>query len=51
VTQLDLGAIHAPLTWVFPHADESERAWLPSTGLLCHQGDDLVLVDWKPGGP
>jgi len=45
VTLLDLGAIHAPLNWVFPHAEEGELAWLPSNGLLCRQGEDAVLVD------
>lgn len=45
VTQLDLGAIHAPLTWVDPHADETELAWLPSNGLLLEREGDVVLVD------
>ena len=45
VTLLDLGAIYAPLTWVFPDAAEDELAWLPSNGLLCRTGDDAVLVD------
>ena len=45
VTQLDLGAIFAPLTWVFPLAGEEEIAWLPSNGLLCRRDDDVVLVD------
>jgi glyoxylase-like metal-dependent hydrolase (beta-lactamase superfamily II) len=45
VTQLDLGAIHAPLTWVYPYAAEGEVAWLPSNALLCRRDDDVVLVD------
>lgn len=45
VTQLDLGAILAPLTWVFPHAPEGETAWLPSNALLCRRDEDAVLVD------
>jgi glyoxylase-like metal-dependent hydrolase (beta-lactamase superfamily II) len=45
VTLLDVGAIFAPLTWVFPDAPEGEQAWLPSNALLCRRGDDVVLVD------
>jgi glyoxylase-like metal-dependent hydrolase (beta-lactamase superfamily II) len=45
LTLLDLGAIHAPLTWVFPDAPERDLAWLPSGGLLCRRGEDVVLVD------
>ena len=45
VTLLDLGAIYAPLTWVYPDAAEDELAWLPSNGLLRRQGEDAVLVD------
>lgn len=45
VTLLDLGAILAPLTWVFPHADQDATAWLPSNGLLCTNAEECVLVD------
>jgi glyoxylase-like metal-dependent hydrolase (beta-lactamase superfamily II) len=45
VTQLDVGAIFAPLTWVFPDAAEDETAWLPSNALLCRRGDAAVLLD------
>jgi glyoxylase-like metal-dependent hydrolase (beta-lactamase superfamily II) len=45
VTLLDLGAIHAPLRWVFPDAAEDELAWLPSGGLLCRRDGEAVLVD------
>lgn len=45
VTLLDLGAIHAPLTWVRPDAPEDELSWLPCGGLLCRRDDEVVLVD------
>jgi glyoxylase-like metal-dependent hydrolase (beta-lactamase superfamily II) len=45
VTLLDLGAIHAPLKWVFPHALEDETGWLPSNALLCRLEAETVLVD------
>jgi glyoxylase-like metal-dependent hydrolase (beta-lactamase superfamily II) len=45
LTLLDLGAIHAPQTWVFPHGREDVFAWLPSNALLCSRGSELVLID------
>jgi glyoxylase-like metal-dependent hydrolase (beta-lactamase superfamily II) len=42
---LDLGAIHAPQTWVFPHGRDDAFAWLPCNALLCRRNGELVLVD------
>ncbi len=42
---LDLGSIHAPETWVFPHGQEDVFAWLPSNALLCTRPGVTVLVD------
>lgn len=46
---LDLGAIHAPQTWVFPHGRDDVFAWLPCNALLCRRDDELVLVDTDIG--
>ena len=45
ISLLELDALHAPLTWVFPHAAEDEVAWLPCHALLCRRGDEALLVD------
>ncbi len=52
MTQLDLSAIHAPLTWVFPHADESERAWLPRSGavIACSHVDGFGHIEQSADG-
>ncbi len=49
LTLLDVGAIHAPETWVASHGRDDVFAWLPCRALLCRRGDDVVLVDCGSG--
>ena len=45
VTLIEGDALHAPLRWIRPHAEEGDREWLPCHVLLCSRGDEHVLVD------
>jgi glyoxylase-like metal-dependent hydrolase (beta-lactamase superfamily II) len=45
VSLIELDALHAPLVWVDPNAQEGELGWLPCHVLLCRRGADVLLVD------
>ena len=45
MTLLDVGAIHAPLTWIDPNAVPEATAWLPTGALLCCGAEEAILID------